>query len=118
MADLQDAFKDAYLAAKAAQNTGLGKEFKDAYDKHKAILEGNLALNMTEELAAVAEWLDRQIKTGIEIIPNMSALETLKKAVLNDLEKRCQGQAFDPEPLKNKFAKAYAERKHHLETKG
>jgi hypothetical protein len=118
MADLQDAFKDAYLAAKAAQNTGLGKEFKDAYDKHKAILEGYLALNMTEELATVGEWLDRQIKSGVELMPNMSALETLKKAVLNDLDKRCQGQAFDSEPLKKKFATAYAERKRQLETKG
>ena len=117
MTELQDAFAEAYRAARAAQNTGLGREFKECYDKLKAELEGSLALNMTGELAAVCEWLDRQIKTGIEMVPNMSALEILKRAVLKDLEKRCQGQAFDSEPLKNKFAKAYADRKRQLETK-
>lgn len=118
ISDLQDAFAEAYRAGKAAQDTALTKGFKDLYDKLKADLEGNLALNMTEELAEVGQWLERQIKSGVELMPNMSALETLKKAVLKDLDKRCQGQAFDAEPLKNKFTKAYAERKRQLETKG
>ena len=113
MDELKDAYKEAYKAAIASQNTLLSKQFLELKDSLKIDLEKNLALNLNENFAEVDEWLDKQIK-GMFMVPNLSTVTTLYKTVKADLERRCEGQYFDPVPLHKKLDEALTERKKQL----
>ena len=116
MDELGLAWDTANKYARAHNDIEMLKSFSGTKDKAKERIEADLALLMGDSLGKVESWLDSQINQ-LGNIPNVSALSSLKKAILTELAAKCKHQLFDKDPLISKAANAFANRLKQLENK-
>lgn len=115
--ELKNAFAAAYKAARTANRRDLVERFETFKDQGKERIHNDAATHMAENLAAITSWLDKQI-AAFAMVPNASSVKGLHRAVLSDLEQRCEGQLFDTAPLYQALDAAYKDRETQLTQKG
>lgn len=114
-AELINSFNDAIKVAKAHQSKDGIKAITELKDKRKSELSDEAALNVNENLKEVSDWLENQVK-GLSLIPNETAIISVHKVYLRELELKCTGQHFDKAPLVQTLNEAVEQAKTNLIT--
>lgn len=116
MDELKSAYLIAYRFAQTSGDKAMQKDFEILKDEAKERIQQDITLNIEEYFENVSSWLDGQIN-AFSLVPNLSSVAQLHKAVKADLDKRCKGQLFDIDSLQNRLAKALDDRQKQLENK-
>lgn len=97
--ELRCAFQEAYKFARANNSSVWTDKFTEAKDTRKKALEAETEEKADEHYKSVESWLEGQCEY-MSTLSNSSSVNTLYKSLAKALDARCEGEAFDPAPLK------------------
>ncbi len=109
LGDLQLAYDESYLFAKAFNRHDFLDKFQKAFEKTTEKLHGEAADQVEARLSEVSAWLDNQLN-NISLVPNESAVKTVGNRIKDQLKEKCTGQYFDKKPLLEKLNKVVIDR--------
>lgn len=107
--ELRFAWQEAYKAAVSEGDDDVMSKLTKAKDEAKARITKTQEEQITGDTAKVTSWLDKQLK-AFEMVPNESAVTSLKDSLLKEISKKTKNTVVDLAPLKEAIENTYINR--------